>query len=130
MAKTRIWQEGDSWSKVAYLETFDSRNFRQILKLNPSFDIRTHPAPGVPILVSQSGAGSKGVGTINQLDLTLDLRRSNTNSNLRNSIYPWETLSEFTSRLSEYTAAALLQSDRTNGFSLDSPQALRGPRKN
>jgi hypothetical protein len=129
MAKTRIWQEGDSWSKVAYLETFDSRNFRKILKLNPSFDIRTYPAPGVPILVSQSGVGSKGVGTINQLDLTLDLRRSNSNSNLRDSIYPWETLSEFTSRLTEYTAAALLQSDRTNGFSLDSPQALRGPRK-
>lgn len=129
MAKTRIWQEGDSWSKVAYLETFDSRNFRQILKLNPSFDIRTHPAPGVPIVVSQSGINSKGVGTINQTDLTLDLRRSNSNSNLRNEIFPWETLSEFTSRLSEYTAAGLLQVDRTNGFSLDSPQALRGPRK-
>lgn len=129
MSRIRNWQEGDSWPKVAYLETFDSRNFRQILKLNPSFDIRTHPAPGVPIVVSKSGTGSRGVGTINQLDITLDLRRSNTNSNLRDSIYPWETLSEFTARLSEYTAAGLLQVDRTNGFSLDSPEALRGPRK-
>ena len=128
MVKARIWQEEDTWSKVAYLETFDSRNFRNILKYNPSFDIRTHPAPGIPVVVDTVvGINSRGVGTVSQMDLTYDLRRSNSNPNLRDDIFPWESLEEFTKRLTQYTAAGILQIDRVNGFSLDSPQALSPP---
>lgn len=130
MAKTRIWQEGDTWPKVAYLETFDSRNFRKLLRLNPSFDIRTHPAPGIPILVQSSvGIKNKGKGTLNQLDLSFDLRSGSQNSNVNVEIFPWDSLEKFTNRLTEYTAASILQADRVNGYSLDSPQALRAPRK-
>lgn len=122
---TRVWQEGDSWSKVAYLETFDSRNFRELLELNPSFDIRTEPSTGVPILVqAEVGIKGKGTGTLNQVDLNFDLRKTGQKTSPELDIFPWKDLSEYTKRLSEYTAAALFQVDRVNGYSMDSPQIL------
>jgi hypothetical protein len=41
--KTRVWQIGDSWNKIAYAYFGDSREFRRVIDLNQSFDIRTNP---------------------------------------------------------------------------------------
>ena len=45
----REWRPQDRWYSVAYHEFRDSREWRYLLALNPSYDIRYHPAPGVPI---------------------------------------------------------------------------------
>ena len=133
--KTRVWQTGDSWNKLAYAYYGDSREFRQILSLNGSFDIRTNPAQGVPVfLTGPSGIlGKSGLngaagspGTLNQLSTALNLNGTNPNPkepDIASAIFPWTNLGDYTQRLSTYTAAGLLNRDRINGYGLDSPEA-------
>lgn len=141
--QTRVWQVADSWSKVAYAYYGDSREFRQLFQLNPGFDIRTSPAQGVPIFITDgsgslgktSQGGAEGLpGTLNQLSLALNLNGgSNPNPetpNVASAIFPWTSLNAYAERLSDYTAASYFFRDKINGYSLDSPEAstdtLRG----
>lgn len=133
--RTRTWSQGDSWNKLAYAYTGDSRNFREILEYNESFDIHNKPAIGVPVFVtgpngetgkntSSTAAGSPG--TLNQLDTAINFSPDTANPekvDIASAIFPWDTLDNFTERLSEYTAYAALKRDRINGYGLDSPQA-------
>lgn len=133
--KIRIWEIGDSWNKLGYAYYGDSREFRQLLELNPGFDIRTNPASTIPVFLTgpdgilgktTPGDAAGTPGTLNQLSTALNLNGSNPNpenQDTASAIFPWESLNEFTERLSEYTAYALLTRDRTNGYGLDSPQA-------
>ncbi len=133
--QVRVWKVGDSWNKVAYAYYGDSREFRQVLDYNQSFDIRTNPAQGVPIFVTgpdgilgktASSGASGSPGTLNQLSTALNLSGSNPNpeeQDVATAIFPWDSLDAFTERLSEYTAYSLLERDRMNGYGLDSPQA-------
>jgi len=133
--KTRVWKTGDSWNKLGYAYYGDSREFRTLLELNESYDIRTTPAQGVAIFVSgpdgvlgktPSSASTGTPGTLNQLSTALNLNGANPNPEIQDiasAIFPWETLDAFTQRLSRYNAGALLEKNRFNGFSLDSPQA-------
>ncbi len=129
----RVWRNTDKWRNVAYLYYGDSREWRLLLEQNPSFDIRYLPAPGVVINVnskSQQGktnfGGAPNPGLLAQPDTNLDLRgpRSTTQAeSQQKGIFPWDNAVDYANRLGEYTALALLSPDRTNGFSLDSPQA-------
>ena len=134
MTQTRNWRNGDEWRTLAFNYYRDSRTYRYILELNPSFDIRSIPAPGVVVYVGgELGPGkykpsqASLPGTLQQVDLNLDLRAGTdvVPTSLQSSIFPWDSANEYSNRLGEYTAAALLAPDRTNGFSLDSPQANR-----
>jgi len=133
--QTRVWKVGDSWNKIAYAYYGDSREFRQVLNYNQSYDIRTNPAQGIPIFITgpdgilgkTATSGAAGTpGSLNQLSTALNLNGSNPNpeeQDIATAIFPWETLDGFTERLSEYTAYSLLERDRMNGYGLDSPQA-------
>ena len=132
MTQKRTWQNGDEWRTLAYNYYRDTRTYRYILALNPSFDIRTIPAPGVVVNVGgELGPGKPKPsqasipGLLQQVDVNLDLRAGTENlpPSLQRNIFPWESFALFSDRLGSYTAAALLAPDRTNGFSLDSPQA-------
>lgn len=134
-SKTKVWSEGDSWGKLAYTYFLDSREFRTLLALNESFDIRTQPAQGVNIFVETPPGAGAGItsnrapalpGTLEQMDMNVDLRRgpaATQRSDIAADIFPWDNLSGFTDRLTQYTAFSLMERDRVNGFSLDSPQA-------
>ena len=131
MTQSRTWRNGDEWRTLAYTYYRDSRTYRYILELNPSFDIRSIPAPGVAVHVGgEVGPGkykpsqASLPGTLQQVDTNLDLRAGVATSS-QAGIFPWDTATEYSDRLGSYTAAALLAPDRTNGFSLDSPQANR-----
>lgn len=133
--KVRVWQTGDSWNKLGYAYYGDSREFRRLIELNGSFDIRTNPASTVPVFItgpdgilgktgSSDAAGAPW--TLNQLSPALNLNGSNPNpeeQDIATAIFPWTSLDGFTERLSEYTAYSLLERDRMNGYGLDSPQA-------
>lgn len=134
--RTRTWSQGDSWNKLAYAYLGDSRQFREILEYNESFDIRNKPAIGVPVFVtgpngetgkSSSSAPSGSPGTLNQLDTAINFNpTADANPekvDIASAIFPWDTLDAFTKRLTEYTAYAALKRDRINGYGLDSPQA-------
>jgi len=128
----KIWKSADVWRSVAYNYFQESGQWRYLLDLNPSFDIRYHPAPGVQVQISGNlGEGKNqptvaaNPGTLVQVDTNLDLRRSAniTTTSEAPGYYPWSSAGEYTERLGDYTAQALLNQDRANGFSLDSPQA-------
>jgi hypothetical protein len=134
--KTRTWKIGDSWNKVAYAYYGDSREFRRVIELNESYDIRYNPAQGAQIFITgpdgilgkNSNSGAAGSpGTLNQLSTALNLSGTSLPSpelqDTANAIFPWESLDAFTRRLSSYTAYSLLERDRINGYGLDSPQA-------
>jgi hypothetical protein len=73
---------------------------------------------------SSTAAGSPG--TLNQLDTAINFSPDTANPekvDIASAIFPWDTLDNFTKRLSEYTAYAALKRDRINGYGLDSPQA-------
>lgn len=133
--RAKTWQTDDTWRSVGYTYYRDSRQFRRVLDLNQSFDIRYHPAPGVEIFTTySSGNGGKieqanassTPGLLQQTDVVLDLRRpaaDATSSEIAAAIFPWDSTVAYVNRLGEYTAAALFDRDRTNGYGLDSPQA-------
>jgi hypothetical protein len=134
--RTRTWSKGDSWNKLAYAYLGDSRKFREIISYNESFDIRVEPTIGVPVFVTgpngetgniSSSAPSGSPGTLNQLDTAINFNpTADANPekvDIASAIFPWDTLDEFTKRLNEYTAYAMLKRDRVNGYGLDSPQA-------
>ena len=130
--KKKVWSSRDSWRSVAFALYRESGQWRYLLELNPSFDIRYEPAPGVQLPVSGIVGEGKSTpkqgnnpGTLKQVDINLDLRRSSSmeKANEAPGIFPWATFDGYSERLGEYTALALLSPDRTNGFSLDSPQA-------
>jgi len=134
MNQKKTWRNGDEWRSLAFNYYRDSREYRYILALNPSFDIRSIPSPGVVVNVSgELGSGeykpsqASVPGLLQQVDLTLDLRSGNdvAPTSVQNSIFPYDSFDVYADRIGQYTAAALLASDRTNGFSLDSPQATR-----
>ena len=129
----RTWRNGDRWNTLAYTYFRDSREWRYLLALNPSYDIRYFPATGVEIQVSGSlgegkstPGGAATPGRLKQVDTNLDLRVSPTigPGDGNEGIFPWSTFADYSNRLGEYTAAGLMGTERTNGFSLDSPQAV------
>lgn len=129
----REWKPQDRWYSVAYHEFRDSREWRYLLALNPSYDIRYHPAPGVPIntrgsagsdVPSPQTSGRGGVIKNPDLNFGILLNSDVKPTDLTASYFPWDSAEGYVDRLGEYTAAAVLTRDRTNGFTLDSPQAL------
>lgn len=131
--KRKTWTENDTWRSVAFNLYRDSRQWRYLMALNPSYDIRTHPAPGVkfntwgPVpsgVEIPESAGRKGL--LKMVDTNLDLRANPFSDNadsLSENIWPWSSADMYFNRLGEHTAAALFEKDRVNGYSIDSPQA-------
>lgn len=132
----RVWRSGDTWRNVAFKYFQDSREWRYLLELNPSYDIRFEPSPTTSINIDAQSFGQQGKnrprnaaapGRLVQLDVNLNLSGgvgSSTNQRSQQTgIFPWETFEDYANRVGDYTGLALLTPDRTNGFSLDSPQA-------
>jgi len=132
MGAKKTWTEKDSWRRVAYNAFTDSREWRYLLKLNPSFDIRYHPAPGTRIHLTGNLGSDKsgpnqggGTGMLQFMTSNLDLSTaSDYDQDPSSFIFPWDSTEEYVDRLADYTAAGLLGRDRNNGFAIDSPQAI------
>ena len=129
----RKWEPQDRWYSVAYREFRDSREWRYLLELNPSYDIRYHPGPGVPINTGGfigsgektpvSTSGTPGLLKMPDTNLQLMIEGAPNNDTRQPSYFPWSSADMYIDRLGDYTAAAILGRDRTNGFCIDSPQA-------
>ena len=131
--KRKTWTERDTWRSAAYRNYRDTREWRYLLEINPTYDIRYHPSPGLKFNtigpVKPGGpvpSGSGQSGLLKTVDLNMDLRTRQNEDNaqsLQESIWPWSSADMYVNRLGDYTGAALLSPDRTNGYSIDSPQA-------
>jgi len=129
---SKNWGPADRWYSVAYMEFRDSREWRYLLELNPSYDIRYHPSPGMPIHTrGYIGAGEKtpvsslqpGLLKTPGTNLELMIEGAPINQTTTPSYFPWPSEEMYVDRLGDYTATALFTRDRSNGFCLDSPQA-------
>ena len=131
-SRKRQWRQRDRWNTVSYSEFRDSREWRHLLALNPSYDIRYRPAPGVTIHTSGPVGAGKAVpggsgtpGLLKNVDMNLEMVRSGDTAVTRQASYfPWSSPDMYIDRAGDYTAQGVLSPDRTNGFSLDSPQAF------
>ena len=134
----RVWGAGDNWRVLGYLYYRNSLEYRQLISLNPSFDIRYLPAPGVEINASGQlgtgvpepdllGPGGQLMAPDTVIDLTKGYNTSPYPQAQDSTIYPWKDFGTYSNRLGQYTAAALLDQDRTNGMMLTSPQAAFTP---
>ena len=133
--KKYTWTNRDFWRTAAFKQYRDSRNWRYLLELNPSYDIRFRPAEGVDVYTSgyvgedtpePNNSSAPGILRVPSLDIgsmTTDNQPPLPRS-LEVNHFPWNTPEGYVNRLGGYTAQARLTKDRTNGFSLDSPQAL------
>ena len=135
--------EGDTWRSVAYLYYRNSLQYKYLLALNPSFDIRYIPSPNVAINATGQVYGGldqpEAVGPIQgsqgqmaTVDITIDLRNTagkpaNYPRTGTETIYPFSSYANYADALGSYTAAGLLDADRINGMMLDSPQAVNNP---
>jgi len=128
MKGKRVWSDRDRWNTLAFKEFRDSREWRYLIDLNPGYDIRYHPAAGVPIHTrGYIGAGKsqpkqKGTeGLLKNPDMVLGPAVGglvNPPNTLKASFFPWDSAEEYIERLGDYTAQAIHGNDRTNGFSL------------
>lgn len=125
----KVSRPGDTWNGVAYTYYNDSREFRTILSLNPGYDIRSFPAPGLPLQI-QALSGitttAPSVGSLIQPDVNFDLRAGSPTNVTPESIFPWDTVEAYTARQADYVPEAVADVNRLNGFTLDTSQALTG----
>ena len=131
--RKRVWKDRDFWRTIAFKEYRDSREWRYLLALNPSYDIRYRPAAGLPIYTSgYVGAGTKvpeqsGLGGLLKspdMNLAKMMAGQDATSQDNPAFFPWSNVDLYADRIGEYTATSLLSPDRTNGYTLDSPQAF------
>jgi hypothetical protein len=130
MTAIKISRPGDTWNGVAYTYYNDSREFRTILGLNPGYDIRSFPAPGLPMQIQELGGitttGSASIGSLIQQDTNIDLRAGSPANVTPESIFPWSTVEAYEARRADYVPATLAEVNRLNGFTLDTSQAQTG----
>ena len=131
--KRKTWTERDTWRSAAYKNYRDSREWRYLLEINPTYDIRYQPSPGVQ--VNTIGPVKPGVkvpqntgqiGLLKTVGTNLDLRSKQNQDNAKSNqfnIWPWTQLDLYVDRLGDYTGSALMSPDRANGYCIDSPQA-------
>jgi hypothetical protein len=136
--RKRIWKDKDLWRTLAYSEYRDSREWRFLLALNPSYDIRYRPAAGVPIYTSgYIGANKKAPeksglsGLLKSPDMNLAKMMAGQDATTQDNpaFFPWSNVDSYADRMGEYTATALLSPDRTNGYTLDCPQSFSGSQR-
>ncbi len=112
----RVVREGDTWGKLGYLDSFDSREFRRILELNPTYDIRSFPAVNLPVKIRGNSTEGTSVGTLIQTDGVLDLSVSRSRDNP--DFFPWSSQEEFDKRLIDYSPSSLSNPEELNGYKL------------
>ena len=131
--RSRTWQSRDQWRTLAYREFRDSREWRHLLALNPSYDIRTQPAAGVGVMVSGELGTDEPIpslggrsGMLKAPGMTLEPITGNNNlfESTEPLHFPWSSEDAYMDRVGEYTGMSLMARDRTNGFGIDSRQAL------
>lgn len=134
----RVWRQADTWRGLGYTYFRNSKEWREVIESNPSFDIRFHPAAETTINITTEGKGGKITpsrstpGLLKQTDNAIEIPRPTTRTNPAQQpagIFPWSSFEGYSNRLGDYTALALMTPDQTNGYSLDSPQATRDTRR-
>lgn len=112
------WQPGFTWRKLGYLTGSNSLNYRQVLEDNPDWDVITEPPIGAVIRL-------KTPNSLGQLQ-SVPPWPVTTGLQVAREVYPFPSYEEYVNSLSKYSTGALMNSDRVNGWSMDSNVAFTG----
>lgn len=116
--KTIPWQPGFTWRKLGYITQSSSLAYREVIEDNPGWDVVTEPAIGTVIRLSDTNQ-------MGQID-SLPVGPGGSSAQVAAEVFPFETYADYVSAIARYSTGALMNTDRTNGFSMDSAAAVTG----
>jgi hypothetical protein len=116
--RTIPWQPGFTWRKLGFLSYSDSLSYREIIEMNPGWDVTVEPPIGAVIRYESPTPDSGLLGT-NTTFSPSSLQASE-------DIYPFSSVKEYEKSIATYQLGNVLQVDRLNGWSMDSRQAKFG----
>lgn len=116
--KTIPWQPGFTWRKLGYITQSSSLAYREVLSYNPEWDVVTEPPMGAVIQL-------RDANQMGQID-SLPVGPGGSSAQTAAEVFPFETYAEYVAAISEYSSGALMNTDRINGFSMDSLPAVTG----
>jgi phage baseplate assembly protein gpV len=117
------FQQPFTFRKLGYLYYTNSLSYREVLEQNPQWKVTELPPIGAQIKVSANGAPGGVPGGLSQGSFIFGIP----SGEQRDVIFPFETEEDYTQALNRYTVQGVVDRERINGISLDSPQAVTGP---
>ena len=119
MERTVTWSPGDTWRKVSYLTYSNSLDYRYVIQQNPEWNVTITPPIGTVIRLNTNG---NAPGTIN----TVDPFWVQSSEGVDQAYFPFDTPSEYESRVAQYSFYSLVNSQSLNGYTSDSEKAIVG----
>lgn len=120
---TFTFGSGLTWRKSGYAFFSDSLAYRDILDVNPVWDISISPVPGTLLYKPDSASPSAG-GTLSQGSMATDL--FSYSSENTDYYYPYESPESFDKSLLRYNMVTLANVERYNSWSLTSSPVVTG----
>jgi hypothetical protein len=116
--RTIPWQPGFTWRKLGFISYSDSLAYREVIEMNPGWDVTVEPPIGAGIYYEPSSPNAGLLGT--------NTTFSPSSLQAPEDIFPFSSVEEYNKALSSYQIGNVLQVDRLNGWSVDSSQARLG----
>jgi hypothetical protein len=112
-----IFQPGSTWRKLGYALYSDSLAYREVLNQNPQWTVIESPPAGTTLRNNTNTVGTVGgVSSLSQQSPIVPRPSGETTLNY----YPFDTKESYFESLNKYTANALRQVERLNGWSANS----------
>jgi hypothetical protein len=113
-----VLQPSSTWRKLGFALYSDSLRYRDTLELNPKWNVMELPPVGAVLL--RNGPTTPAAGLTQSRSLIPRNKPLETSE-----FFPFSSQEEYSNSLKAYPPSALVQIDRINGWSTDSPE-LRG----
>ena len=110
-----VLQPSSTWRKLGFAFYSDSLRYRDALELNPKWNVMELPPVGAVLL--KSGPTTPAAGVTQSRSLIPRSRPLDTSE-----FFPLSSQEEYSNSLKAYSPSALVQIDRINGWSTDSPE--------
>jgi hypothetical protein len=112
------FQQQFTWRKLGYLFFQDSLSYREVLDQNPQWGVTKLPPIGAQLTIQ----GTNGGGGMTQGTYIAGLP----NGISSDTIFPYDTESEYVDALNRYTLQGVVEREKVNGVCIDSVQAITG----
>jgi hypothetical protein len=122
MAISFPFQPQFTWRKLGYLAYTDSTDYRDVLDQNPQWNVWEIPPEGAQLRLSSIGNTGGTPGTLAQGSFIT----GQPTADQSDAIFPYDTLSEYTSALFRYNLQGVIDRESINGITFDSTQAITG----
>jgi phage baseplate assembly protein gpV len=116
------FQQQFTFRKLGYLYYTNSLSYREVLEQNPQWKVTELPPIGAQIRVSANEKSGGVPGGLSQGSFIFGLP----SGQQKDVIFPFDTEENYTKALNRYTVQGVVNREKLNGLSLDSPSAVTG----